>query len=182
MNKVEFKDVFDIDESYILRVLAWRNQEFVRSKMVSKDIISEKDHLNYMGKLVGRDDNKIFVGFINGEAFGIVTCKVEDTNIDYGYYLVKEELLGMGFGMLMEYFSIKYVFDNFFVDKIKIKVLDDNKKVISLHKKFGFKVSGNITFDERSFVTMTLEKDIWEEKKERHKKIINKVFNVNTSL
>lgn len=182
MNKIEFKDVFDLDQSYIMKVLNWRNQDFVRLKMVNQDVISKENHLNYMKKIFGREDNKIFVGFINGEVFGIVTCKVEDVNIDYGYYLVNEELIGMGFGMLMEYFSINYVFDKFDINKIKIKVLDNNKKVISLHEKFGFEISGDLNIDERNFVIMTLSRDVWNEKKGKHKAVIYKVFNVNTSL
>lgn len=159
MEKISFKNIMDLDDKYKKELRNWRNQEFVREKMLNTHIITEEEHYKFLDRVKDNDDKRIYVSFKGDKPLGVITYEYfrDVDKVEFGFYLVDEKYMNGGYGIVMEYAFLEYVFDKIKPKKVFCRTKKENAKVISLHSKFGFvedeeeNVNGNICYQSISF-------------------------------
>lgn len=145
MNTEKFGKLRPIDDSELLMMLSWRNQENVRKNMYNTHIISEEEHLSWYEKSVRNNPSVQYFMYENAQQkpLGIVCF----TNIDrtnqqssWGFYTTYEAPKGTG--SCMEFLALDYAFNELKLHKLSCEVLEHNLAVVRLHKKFGFQQEG----------------------------------------
>jgi len=142
---MEFKDITTVDLQLQTSVLSWRNHIDIRKNMYTDSIITEQQHLLWLGSLQSNQSTYVYIAFKDNVPIGIVSINNIDflhKNADWAFYLNPEFLEKKGYGSLMEYHFLNFLFKNFDIEKLNCEVLAINPSVIKLHKKFGFTEEG----------------------------------------
>jgi len=122
-------------------ILKWRNHESIRSFMFNKEIIKNVDHVSWFESLATRKDRFAFIFSINEEKKGFAQISLVGNEIaEWGFYV--DPYAQPGMGKYLAYNIIEYLFNEMNVRKIVGRVIDFNKRSISLHEKFGFTTEG----------------------------------------
>lgn len=134
----------EMTETNLSMVLFWRNQDFVREMMYSSDIISMEQHLEWFKTLQKQKTSIAQVFYFDEKPYGVVyihqidysngTCK-------WSFYIGDKEA-PPGFGIVLGYLAICYIFDYLHLRKICAEVLGFNDKSYHFHKKLGFEQEG----------------------------------------
>ena len=131
-----------LDQQMAVRSI--RNEKSVRESMYTEHEIGVNEHLQWISKL--KSDNKQVVFVVLNEKLtplGIVSINAIDTlhkKADWAFYLDANERGGLG--AALEYNLIQYVFEVLFLEKLNCEVIETNKPVVKLHKKFFFVEEG----------------------------------------
>lgn len=165
--KINFKNFTTLSEEEIKLVWEMRNREEIRSKMYNQDFIPLENHIAWVKKLAGRNDYKYFLAYFDEKPVGVVDfTSIEKTKCEWGYYLDKQ-YLSSGYGILLEYFVIKYAFEVLNVNLLYCAVLDTNINVCNVHVNFfGFHKNDIFTSknEEKNLIFngLSLTKDSWK--------------------
>ncbi len=178
-----FKDV--LDTSYTEQLLTWRNQEFVRKNMMDDDIISMENHEKYLERLRATDEQRVFIAFFDNEPVAVMTFRFNEGNIESGSYIIHEEDLNKGFGVITGYARFEYIFDKLPNGKMQTIILEHNKKNINLQRNFGCVLEGTETIvksdgtEEKAFV-YTMTKEQWEKQRDKIQRLISRIVPVES--
>ncbi|APD05869.1 UDP-4-amino-4,6-dideoxy-N-acetyl-beta-L-altrosamine N-acetyltransferase [Flavobacteriaceae bacterium UJ101] len=137
-----FKNYFKLSIEEKREVLKMRNDISVRNMMTNSDIISERDHFDFIEKLSKNDKNFYWTVNKKDQIIGAVYINkydLESKEAFWGFFL-NPELMGMGYGKKMLTATLKLFFEELGLKKIKAEVLKDNVKSLTLHYQFNFKV------------------------------------------
>lgn len=128
-----------LDTPYTKKMREWRNQDFVRKNMTNHDMIGEQEHENYINSLRESDTNQVFLACDRGEPLAIITIKInrEENYVEPGTYIVDEKFLGKGYGIIMSYMRLEYIFDLMPQGRMRTVILNTNERNLSLQKKMG---------------------------------------------
>ena len=139
-----FKNFTALTEEEVELVCNMRNSTGVRTKMYNQDVIPLEQHKKWVAGLKDRSDCRYFLACADSKVLGVVDfTSIYADECEWGYYL-DEKYLNSGYGVILEYFVLKYAFETIRVQKLFCAVLDSNKNVYDTHiKYFGF------TTDER---------------------------------
>ena len=142
--KLTFKNFTRLTEEEIELVCNMRNSTGVRTKMYNQDIIPLEEHKKWLAGLKDRTDCFYFLAYADDKVLGVVDfTSISEFECEWGYYL-DEKYLNSGYGVVLEYFVLKYAFENIGVEKLFCAVLDSNKNVYDTHiKYFGFVADEN---------------------------------------
>lgn len=156
-------------------VLEWRNSDYVRSKMLTDHIISLEEHRAWFERLKKSDTMASFIFEYKGKSVGYVSYN----DIDYknetctsGLYLGEQEGIPKSLGIAMEYMILEYAFSQLKMRKLWGHIFSFNKRVIELHKFFGYKQEGlliqHVKKDRQycDLLIMSLFKEDWELRRE----------------
>lgn len=121
-----------------------RNEEGIRKWMYSQHIIELNEHLHWLSKLRS-DASQIVFAILDEDQVpqGIASVSRMDMkhkSADWAFYLTSQSRGGLG--SAVEYAFINFVFDKLNLQKLNCEVLEGNKPVLSLHKKFSFYEEG----------------------------------------
>ena len=111
MSLIVFKNL--LDTPYMQQLRIWRNLDFVRDNMTNKALISHEEHQKYLTMLHNNPDTrKVFVAMQDTIPFGVVNFSIyqESGYIEPGMYLVDSRFLGKGYGMVLQYVRLEYIF------------------------------------------------------------------------
>lgn len=176
-NKIDIIDLLDLDNEFGIKLRDWRNQEFVREKMFNKEIITLDEHIKFLNKLAIVREKKIFICFLNEEPFGVLQYDIADaTSIEFGYNLIDINKVNSGLGAILEYEMLNYGFYKLNRQNIFCRTLTSNRKVVELHKKFGFKSKvENLIFNEENIEIcyQDIYESDWKNIENKFKKTIN---------
>ena len=177
-NLIYFVNFFNLNEEYKNKIRAWRNQLFVRDKMINKSIISKEEHEEFMTNLTKEDMFYLF--FFNRRPFGVASLKkVDNINYEYGQYLINKKDLNSGLGIIMEYVIYDMFFKNNYDKKILCRTKISNNKVIKIHNKFGYKDKENIKIKDENYLLQEINYNDWVNNKQKIKTTLEKVFKIN---
>ena len=141
LNDISLRDV-NINDSD--RLIKWRNSEHIRSKMINAHIVQKKDHEKWLKNTLNNSNSQWFIVNYKGEIVGtmyITNILSIDKTSTWGMYLDKQYINSV-VGVLMEVIAIdKMVFD-LGIRKIWGETLETNKKLLTMHQKFGFDIEG----------------------------------------
>lgn len=130
----------ELDRQGHLKILEMRNQPEVRKNMYTAHEISEAEHLRWIDSLT--DKTRFFAVLFDGVIVGGISLNAishADRRADWAFYL-DGSTQGKGIGSALEFKFLDYAFED--LQKLNCEVLDFNKPVIGLHKKFGFAEEG----------------------------------------
>ena len=169
---LRFKDFTELTEEESELVRNMRNADDVRLKMYNQEEISSESHRKWMQTLKTRRDCRYFLVLADGKVTGVVDfTSISADECEWGYYL-GEKYLNSGYGLLLEYYVIKYAFEVLRVKKLFCAVLDSNRNVYDTHVKFfaftpDEKYSSQKERDGKAlkFNGLSLERDTWESQK-----------------
>ena len=133
------------EENIFLQILKIRNQKFVRENMYNNKIIGTDEHLNWIRYQLSQKTKKIFKVIFKKKLIGLIILSNISTVYKksvWAFYLSKDAQTGLG--ALVEYKFLNLFFTNSDFENLNCEVLEFNKSVINLHKKFGFEVKNII--------------------------------------
>lgn len=178
-----FKNV--LDTSYTGELLIWRNQEFVRKNMIDDSIISMEKHEKYLEKLRTTDKQKVFIAFFDDEPVAVMTFQFNEGNIESGSYVIHEDDLSKGFGVITGYARFEYIFNKLPNGRMQTIILEHNKKNINLQRNFGCVLAGTETIvksdgtEEKAYV-YTMTKEQWEKQRDKIHRLISRIVPVES--
>lgn len=168
--EITFQNI--LDTPYTEKLREWRNQDFVRKNMTNHDIISLETHRKYIDSLKQSDTSKVFLAMNHGEPLAIVTIKInwEEKYVEPGTYIINEAYLGKGFGIVMSYMRLEYIFDIMPEGRMRTIILDKNERNISLQKKMGCQLEEHIEVEDQNgrkepAAAYSLTKEAWDANK-----------------
>ena len=144
-NNLSLEELKIDEENIFLEILKIRNQKFVRENMYNNKIISTDEHLNWLKYQLSKKTKKIFKIIFKDKLIGLIILSNMSTIYKksvWAFYLSKDAQTGLG--ALVEYKFLNFFFNNFDFNNLNCEVLEFNKSVINLHKKFGFEVKNII--------------------------------------
>ena len=131
-----------IDEEKIFpEILKIRNENFVRMNMYNNKLISLEEHLNWIRTHLQNKTKRIFKIIFEEKLIGaLITSNISlsKKESEWAFYLTKNSKTGLG--AIVEYKFLDLFFKTYPEFELKCEVLEFNKSVISLHKKFGFEI------------------------------------------
>jgi len=160
---ITFENILNLDETYKEKIRQWRNLPFVRNKMINSHIISRDEHKKFLSSLEQNSKKRYYLVFYKMDPIGVVDYQIyENKSLEFGFYLINENLSQVGFGAVFEYSILNHAFFDLKMNVVVCNTLVENKKVINLHRRFGFK-----------------EKEVHEikvEKKEETKELLQQII------
>lgn len=150
-----------------------RNKYSVRKSMYTEHEIALDEHLAWVQRLDSDSRQVVFVVFVNDKVSGVVSVNAIDRlhkKSDWAFYL--DENVRGGLGAALEFNILDFVFSELMLEKLNCEVIETNKAVVKMHKKFGFSEEGfrrsNV---EKNGVrigvfSLGITKKEWTEKKE----------------
>ncbi|MCL2824855.1 MAG: UDP-4-amino-4,6-dideoxy-N-acetyl-beta-L-altrosamine N-acetyltransferase [Polyangiaceae bacterium] len=137
--------ITDLDEPVQLKVLAVRNEAFIRWWMLTDAVISDSEHLAWIGRL-GQDGSQVCFVIVDDDVcpVGAVNLKridMKHKTAEMGFYRtagISEK--GLMAGSLSA--LIDYSFDVLGLDRIYTEVLEGNVKSLAIHAKLLFTEEG----------------------------------------
>jgi UDP-4-amino-4,6-dideoxy-N-acetyl-beta-L-altrosamine N-acetyltransferase len=161
-----------VDYSDIEKIRNWRNSDLIRNVSYDRDIIDLEKQSKWFESIKENSFQLHWVINIDGIDAGYAAVK----NIDLinkrcefaSLYIGDQKFLLNGSGALIEYKIIDYIYTKYpEIIKIYCEVLGFNKKVIQLHKRFGFVIEGELkqhyllNNNYESVVLLALFRDNW---------------------
>lgn len=187
MNKsvaITFRNILDTE--YVGKLREWRNQDYVRWNMVNHDFIGEAEHAAYIEFLRTSKTNKVFLAFNHEEPIAVISIKInwEEGYIEPGMYIVNENNLGRGFGIIMSYIHYEYIFELMPEGQMRKIILNENKTNINLQKKMGCAFEKYIQVQSKNGApeqasVFYLTKEMWDAGKGSIEEKIDKNFGLH---
>ncbi|MCX2683196.1 UDP-4-amino-4,6-dideoxy-N-acetyl-beta-L-altrosamine N-acetyltransferase [Campylobacter sp. MIT 21-1685] len=116
-----------------------RNSPKIKQHLYNQHFISKSEHKIFIQRLKKQNRKVYFCVCCNGMILGSINFQFFDKkSIEFGFYgNVYSNILGIGW--IMEQIGIFYAFNVAFAQTLTLELLRENKTVLNLHKKFGFK-------------------------------------------
>lgn len=134
----------NLDKSQRLALLELRNAPDIRKNMYDDQPISQQTHLEWCEEITNSRRDHIY-GVLDGDQvvgqFGLRAISWLDRRCDWGFFIA-EWMRGRGLGGAIERTVLRHVFEGLRFQKLNCEVIEFNKGVIEIHKKFGFRVEG----------------------------------------
>jgi UDP-4-amino-4,6-dideoxy-N-acetyl-beta-L-altrosamine N-acetyltransferase len=124
-------------------ILEWRNSPKVRKNMYSQHEITIKEHLKWWEKYQKSEDCKYLIYENDSKPSGFVSFNSIDKIHKTAFWaFYSAPAAQKGTGTKMEVLALDYCFSTLGLNKLYCEVLEFNKAVLGLHKKFGFVEEG----------------------------------------
>lgn len=153
LKTLEFDDVLCCNFSIISdlekeMIRNWRNSNNIRKWMFTNHIISEEEHYNFMEKIINtRNDFYWLVKNKNDDYLGVISLNKIDHENKHAYVgaYANPKSKTIGIGLIFDKVITKVAFDIIKLHTLKLEIIEDNKEVIFMHRKMGFKMEGKLT-------------------------------------
>jgi len=148
--KIEFINLKEVDVNLQLEVRDWRNSEHV-TKFFQIPYIELETHKKWLKSLYLENPRNIaFLIKVGSDYSGLVyfsNINLHEKTTDFGIYIYKTNLRGLGVGKFTLDWAIKYAKNEIGVDRIRLEVLSNNLNAKSLYEKSGFYYTGSKSSD-----------------------------------
>ncbi len=180
--KIYFEEL--LGSGYEMELLQWRNQEYVRKNMMDSEIISVEKHMSFLEKMKKEEGKKYYLMFYNNNPVAVLNFDSEGEMIESGMYLVRQEYLSCGYGLIAEYAKDKYVFENRKKEKLVTRVLEHNKKTLKFHERLNKKIIEKSIIiksngESENLYTFIIDREWWNQQKYLLQEKIEMIFNKN---
>jgi len=175
-----------LTKKYIFKLREYRNSDYVRNNMISDAIITEDQQIKWWAEQKNNSKSLYYLIFLDSQPCGLINFVNINQAIkkaEFGIFLFEEKYANSGISLFAEFFALNFLFDQLHLNKIYLNVIDFNKKTISLHKNFGFKIDGIFRKDiiknnqYCNLVHMSILKYEWNEKKVSVQNLLKKINN-----
>ncbi len=155
-----FVDFVNLTQEEQLRVWRWRNHVNVRRWMYQSESFSLSEHLAFIQSLVRCCDKQYFLIKKQQQDLGVidfVNIDFKNKSCEFGLYVNPDRTLP-GTGRVLEAAAIQYAFELLKLETIQVTVFCDNQRSLNLHRKCGFKITGQQSFNKKDIFSMRLHK------------------------
>ena len=162
----------NISESDLELIRYWRNKDFVRNQMLTKDLISSENQNKWFLKM-DKSINHIFIYSLDNIDVGCVNCKISDSKkgiFDIGVYCGNSEYFGNPVNLLSIIFIHDYAFNTLKLNLSITSIKKDNKSSIGINKKIGYEFYDHLN---KEFDLYSLNNSKYISSKNQLKKIIS---------
>ena len=134
-------------EEHLPLMVKWRNDPFVANTMFDRGLFTLEKQTAWFEKTANDSSRKQFI-IIDKKtempigAINLMHIDKVNSNCDWGYYIGEENYRMGGHAIEAEYLILKYAFGELDLHKVYCQTFSYNKKVISIHSKFGFVTDG----------------------------------------
>lgn len=139
---VSLRELHSEDKQMIRK---WRNLPEVAKHMYTDHQITQEEHDNWFQRIMQNPTCHYWIITCDGQDVGLANIyNLDKHNMRcyWAFYVARPDLRGKGVGSFVEYFILNYVFNELMLNKLCCEVLAFNKRVINMHKKFGFSQEG----------------------------------------
>lgn len=161
----------------------WRNSDLIRNVSYNRDYISAEMQIKWFDTIKENKSQLHWIISIDGFDAGYAAIKdidILNKRCEFAsLYIGEHKFLLNGIGAFVEFKILDYIFITYpEINKIHCEVLGFNKKVIQLHKRFGFVIEGELKqhffIDEKfnNVILLAVFKDKWIEVKPILEKIL----------
>lgn len=184
-----------ITEADTAKIVAWRNRDFVRGNFIYQKLFTEEGHMAWLREQVEPGHVAQFIICVknareNGSGCLESTDKTytesgdreigsvylrdidrEKKTAEYGVFIGEEDALGRGYGVQAAKLMLRYGFENLHLEKIFLRVLEDNAGARKSYEKAGFqrienkRESVKLEQGVRNVLFMEVKRSTWERTK-----------------
>lgn len=135
----------DLNEIHLEKMVEWRSSERINKVSYTDVILNIEDQKKWFKSVQKDETKKYYAIYYKNKHIGIcylTDISFKNSSCSFGLYIGEENYLISGAGFISELKLIHIAFKEFKVNRIHCEVLDLNKNVVQLHKKFGFVQEG----------------------------------------
>lgn len=161
-----FTSFVDLDINQINEVFELRNKSYVKEQMKNPSYISYQAHISFIKSLQSNKYSKYFL--VQKETkkkslrtVGVYSITSINTEGAEGGFYITEYAINNSLSIEFIYFSLKFVFENFSINKIYGNMLVSNRKALRLNNFFEFDVLNTKIFEGKEYLHSELTKDKW---------------------
>lgn len=171
------------------KIVFWRNKDFVRGNFIYQKLFTEEGHRTWLREQVEPGHVAQFIICVaqkegSQESPADESCAPweigsvylrdidrEKKTAEYGVFIGEEEALGKGYGVRAARLMLAYGFENLRLEKIFLRVLEDNAGARKSYAKAGFqlikdkKKSVQLEQGVRNVLFMEVKRSTWERTK-----------------
>lgn len=138
-----------IHEEYIVK---WRNDPSLTALLFSSNKITLEDHRRWFEKYKDTDDRKEYIiNIIEGNmpigTIGLSSIDKVNMKAEYGIIIGEKQYMGKGYAKEASQLILKFAFNELQLNKVFLRVFEDNIRAISMYKRLGFKTDGVLRQD-----------------------------------
>lgn len=177
------------------KVVTWRNKDFVRRNFIYQKPFTEEGHMSWLREQVEPGHVAQFIICVETDGGAEKTGAQKETaessqaavreigsvylrdidrekkNAEYGVFIGEEDTLGRGYGSQAAKLMLAYGFETLHLEKIFLRVLEDNVGARKSYEKAGFQMMENrretvsLEQGKRDVIFMEAERSAWESAK-----------------
>lgn len=151
IRNILMKNFVNLTKDEKLEILKWRNHVRVRSMMITKDIIPNENHLQFIQNLTLTNNKDYWVIVYNNQKIGVLYLfDIANSKAFWGFYL-NPHFIGSAYGILLEYLILEVGFSIYKLTELCCQSLTINRSVIKTHEVFGYE-----TIEVKNFCTLQM--------------------------
>ncbi len=169
------------------RIVAWRNQDFVRKNFIYQKPFSKEGHEVWLREQVEPghvvqfiicvedadvcldEDRQAGAESVGGEIGSVYLRDIdrEKGEAEYGVFIGEEKALGRGYGTQAAKLMLDYGFSKLSLKKIFLRLLEDNARALKSYEKAGFRLLKNrresVSLEQgvREVLFMEIDRERW---------------------
>ena len=148
-SRVKLVPLDTIHDEYIIK---WRNEPKLSAFLFSENTITLESHRKWYEKYKESDDREEFVIYVIDTNIPIGTIglsSIDKANLkaEYGIIIGENDYIGKGYAKEASQLILKYAFDELHLNKVFLKVFDDNNRAIGMYNTLGFSIDGILRQD-----------------------------------
>lgn len=125
------------------KIVAWRNKEFVRKNFIYQKPFTEEGHMAWLREQVEPGRVAQFIICVEDREIGSVYLRDIDREAgtaEYGIFIGEKKAFGHGYGTAAAKLMLAYGFENLHLQKIFLRLLEDNVGARKSYEKAGFRI------------------------------------------
>lgn len=169
--RVELVPLEASHENFIVR---WRNDPTLSGYMFNSAPVTLESHRLWFQRYQNSTDRQEFVIVVSDQRvpIGTIGLSAIDRNnrkAEYGILIGEADYAGKGYAKEASQLLLKYGFEKIDLNKIYLRVFDDNDRAVDLYEKLGFKKDGLLRQDIlkagrfRNVLEMSILKEDWKD-------------------
>lgn len=128
------------------QVIRWRNAPHVMERFLFRTPLTKEMHLRWIKEKIGSGQVEQFIICEKEKDRGIGSFYFRDIDKEHrsaelGIFIGEKDALGKGYGTEAVQLGVKYGFENLKLEKIMLRVINDNVAAIKNYEKNGFKIN-----------------------------------------
>ncbi|MBO4310608.1 MAG: GNAT family N-acetyltransferase [Lachnospiraceae bacterium] len=153
-------------------IIRWRNSDYVRSRFIDQRLFTKESHEYWLKNFVETKKVDQFIIMLDRKSVGSVYLRDIDYDkkeAEFGIFIGEESARGKGVGTKSAGLILKHAFEVLNLDKVFLRVYEDNAGAVKSYEKAGFVFKGrkeSITVNgaKREVLFMELEKKDFEKR------------------